>query len=466
MTPLTANLKPFYQRRALWAFYVWLGLTTVPFSMLVFTRPRAGGHGTFSGFAGYLIVSLVMGLAAAAMQHEIMLKPFSFMLPGHRRLPKTVVLVVGLLVNLLLGLVFLRYPGLTGMEAWGTVGAAAALGLAVYIVGAMLVFGTRTVNPVLGFLPLLFIGASVIDLNIAVVIAVTQYPQWVVAGSLTAVALAWPYLGGTALARRLCGTRGLGLFESFNMRKAQEYRRQAVAERLKRSTEDGPSRRERWFAACMGRCAPYGAGRAVCGIVYERLGAYPVRLLAGQVLGPLALLLLFGYGGPPYRYGSLANIAFVAAGMSSLHCSLPTAFLLPLPLGRRERLLATLAGLAALGLITGFVLALMTAFSLAVAPFMPPITIKGMTLPYRSMDSRLLVLTGLVLPLGTLSRTFLRDNLLRMLPMMVLLGGAWFWMSAFAALPWTVQAGALAAVWGLTLALLWYHCARRDLSTG
>jgi hypothetical protein len=176
------------------------------------------------------------------------------------------------------------------------------------------------------------------------------------------------------------------------------------------------------------------------------------------------MLLLFGYGGPPNRQASLADMAFVCAGMASLHYVLPTTFLLPLPLGRRERFLATLASLAALAAFAGLVLALMTACSVAVAPFMPPVTVKGMKLLYRAMDLRFLVIAALVLPLGTLCRIFLRDNLLRMFPIMVLLAFAWLWMPSFAALPWTVQAGALTGVWGLTIALLWYHCARRDLS--
>jgi hypothetical protein len=295
----------------------------------------------------------------------------------------------------------------------------------------------------------------------------------VVLGSLLVVALAYPYVGGTDLARRLCGASGLGLFESFNMRKAQEYRRQAIAARLKSASAEAPSWREQRFTALMRQCRPYGVGRAALGALYERLGAYPAKILAGQTLGPLIFVLLFCYGMAPGKpaltpmmQGSLADFAFIGAGMVSLGYTLPLTFTLPLPLGRRERFLATLAGLTVLCLVTVVILALMALCSHALAPFMPTLTFKSLTLPYRAMNPRCLVVAVLVFPLGALCRTFLRDNLLRILPIMILMPTAWLWMPAFAAQPWSAQAGLVVGTWAIALALLGWHCARRDLSVG
>ena len=66
----------------------------------------------FDRFLGYLVLSFFWGLLTTVLQKEILTKPVSFCLPGHREIPRQFIFRIGFVVNGLLGLVFLAHPGL------------------------------------------------------------------------------------------------------------------------------------------------------------------------------------------------------------------------------------------------------------------------------------------------------------------------------------------------------------------
>ncbi|NLD45016.1 MAG: hypothetical protein GX657_16165, partial [Chloroflexi bacterium] len=454
------NLRIFYQHRVLWCFYAWVALVSTPVVLLAIGR--APPHPGLC--ARVLVVSLIMGIAAAALQHEILVRPFSFLLPGHRHMPRRVLTMVGLLVTLPLGLVALRCAVPDALTGWLAVAALASLALAVYSLAVAASLPRRVMNPIIGFLPLILTGLSLLDLPVAIEWAVLNNPTWVILGSLIASLLAWRSLGDEGLARRLCGSRSLALFESFDLRKAQEYRRQAFAERLSKTGDQGtPTWREGFFLARMDASRPHRTGRAAWGALYERFGVYPPRTIL-QMTASMAMVLPFGYGASLGTV-SLANIAYVAASLATFHAVLPASYTVPLPLSRRQRFLATLAGLAGLALVILALLALLCLASHLLAPHLSPIVFKGMTMPYRAMSPGGLGLALLLTPIGAVTRIFVRGNFLRLLPMMIVLMTYWVWMPPYLALPAATQALATAAAWAATTALLAWHCHHRDLLT-
>ncbi len=102
MSILIANLKHLYQRRGAWFAYLII-LCMVPMALFGLKYDR---------YLGFLLISFWTGVFAGNMQKDVLMKPFSFCLPGHRRIPTLFIFCVGGVVNLILGCVFLMYPGL------------------------------------------------------------------------------------------------------------------------------------------------------------------------------------------------------------------------------------------------------------------------------------------------------------------------------------------------------------------
>ena len=89
MSILAANLKHLYQRRGVRFWYV----------LLLCQMPMILMPSKFDRYLGYLIVSLLMGVLAGGLQKDILTKPFSFCLPGHRRITRTFIFRIGYVVN-------------------------------------------------------------------------------------------------------------------------------------------------------------------------------------------------------------------------------------------------------------------------------------------------------------------------------------------------------------------------------
>ena len=86
---LAANMKHLYQRRVAWFWYL-LILCQAPVILMPPFLAR------FDRYLGYLIASLLVGILAGGMQKDVLIKPFSFCLPNHRRIPRAFIFGIGL----------------------------------------------------------------------------------------------------------------------------------------------------------------------------------------------------------------------------------------------------------------------------------------------------------------------------------------------------------------------------------
>ncbi|MHC4463656.1 MAG: hypothetical protein ACYS30_19830, partial [Planctomycetota bacterium] len=108
MSILTVNLKHLHQRRGLWLVYVCLGFFAFIGIAVSFKRPSAGQ----GQFIGLVVLAFVVGLLLALLPIELMSKPFSYCLPGHRKVVRKFIFSVAVVFNFLASLRFLWYPGL------------------------------------------------------------------------------------------------------------------------------------------------------------------------------------------------------------------------------------------------------------------------------------------------------------------------------------------------------------------
>ncbi len=109
------------------------------------------------------------------------------------------------------------------------------------------------------------------------------------------------------------------------------------------------------------------------------------------------------------------------------------------------------------------------AVSYVIAPIMPDIVLKGITLTFRgAIDSRAVLLVPIVIPLGFLAQVFLPNNFLRLLPFLAVMSLGPLTVTLMASEPSGGKALIILAciavlTWVAFVLLLRYHCTRRSL---
>jgi hypothetical protein len=197
MDILIANLKQLYQRRGLWAVYACLGLCgVIPAHRSI--NESAAGKGEF--IAG-LVIEMVVGWIVAEMQMNVLTKPFSFCLPGHRQVVRQVVFLIAVVTSLAGSLMFLAYPGLPDGHLWVVLCSAFFAGLATCVVTAWLGFRSGRSGSAAWLLLVPLFGSWFFDLHILLERAIVDYPLQVIGvGSLVALVV-WISLGDGDFAR-------------------------------------------------------------------------------------------------------------------------------------------------------------------------------------------------------------------------------------------------------------------------
>ena len=128
MSVLSANLKHLYQRRGLWLTYLILGLLVFASLAIALDRPLAAR----GRFMGLVMLQFLIGACIASLSAEVLTKPFSYCLPGHRAVPRKFIFSVAVVTSLLGSLLFLAYPGLHGWQPPLVICSAFCAGLIMY----------------------------------------------------------------------------------------------------------------------------------------------------------------------------------------------------------------------------------------------------------------------------------------------------------------------------------------------
>ena len=197
MSILTANLKHFYQRRVAWFWYLLILAQTPVILMPPFLTK-------FDRYLGYLIASLLTGILAGGLQKDVLIRPLSFCLPGHRMILRPFVFWIGGIVNLILGCVFFGYPELSFPYVLLVVLAGGFVGLIVYFYGVYIGFLEL---PTLagGIIPLLVAGSVFFKWDVAVQNIIVNQPIVIILVSALVCVWVWRLLGRDFLARKYCG---------------------------------------------------------------------------------------------------------------------------------------------------------------------------------------------------------------------------------------------------------------------
>lgn len=408
MSILVANLKHLHQRRELWLVCALLGLSAFVCTALMLD-PRAAGKGAF---VCILFLMFIVGFLVAMLSLEVVAKPFSYCLPGHRKVARMFIVITGAAVSLMGSLLFLVYPGLDSWQRIPVVCSAFCADMLFFYAGVGLAFGIRNPTPFVGFLPVVVFGMGLFELHVALERVIIENPFAVtLVGGLCSI-LVWFCLGSEGWARRYCAVPWIGFLDVWNREKMRKYQTARAAIKWEKLGGHPNQRLERFFLGQMRRSGHFSKRQCAWGTLYT---ISPVALLQWKGLA-LSLLPMAVWAGYVSR-GAPFMVCFVSVMISGLTLARPPVYSSLLTGGgRRERLWATATTVAAAALLSAALIAVTALLSIPLARVIPEIEFRGLKLVLHPIDLRVLTLPLLVVPIAaTLHLIFYRRLVLLLL---------------------------------------------------
>ena len=395
MSPLAANLKHLVQRRGMWLVYALLALMGLALFMMVFGgRPRGTDPGAFA-FPWMIVI--IVGIYCAGHVVGVLNSPVSFCLPGHQKVARRFLVILGAALSALAAMVFLAYPGLDWPTRGMALASAFCVNLTCYGLGTAMAmtrssYKSALVAGLVGWAWLLAFVAVYFDLHIAVVNAIVEGSPVFIGACLVLCGLVWSRWGNRDVARRACGSPTLTAFDVWDPEKGRKMAQVQWASRSARASGVTPWS-ERFFLGRMGACRPLSASRSVWGGLYATFGQIGTGG-TGLVIVLVFFALYFGYLGPEASWFVFVFGPFIA-GMGILP---PVYSTLPVPLGRQERFLIGIGGA-----ITGCLVALTglggaVVLTHLIGPFAPTLNLKGHVLHFQPLQPLGLWVSLAVLP--------------------------------------------------------------------
>jgi hypothetical protein len=463
MRVLTVNLKHLYQRRGLWLVYVIVVLFAFAGIAVLFKGPETGQ----GRFIGLIVLAFVVGLLFAVLPIEVLSKPFSYCLPGHRKMVRRFVFCVGIVFNIFGSLLFFVYPSLNTGQLVLVVCSAFFAGLISYLIGAGLAFGVRNSVAFVGFLPLVIVAGQFFDLHTVLERVIVENPLVVISMGVLSSVIVWFWLGDEGRARRYCGVPWTGFFDAWNparMKKISRYRMAGKWDKLKKYTSP---RMERFFLGRMNRYDYVSAGRYIWGALYAA-SVVPVIQWKSILSGVIIVILMsffLGYAGPAATF-----VFFFMPVIVVMNMRLPMHSSMLISGGRRERFAGTITAVAVATVLISVLVAVMAALSMLLEIVIPEFTWRGVNFIYHAISVKHLFIPLLITPFAFAVRLIFYRKPIYVVSLLMFV----IYLMAFTGIVWHKQFSAminlisiialLVLSWGVFLLVSRYVCMKRSLA--
>lgn len=413
MSILSANLKHLYQRRIFWLLgLLFAGGAAAIAGMIA----KAVARNKPGAFCAPVLWMIFVGTIVAILPIDVLTKPFSYCLPGHRDIPRKFLFSVGLVLSFLWSLSFLFFPGLNPaktvlacLSAWATF-------TMFYWLGAWIVFRFRNSSVVFALFPLLIL----LNMSTPFVDIVVGSPLPVILlGGLVNV-LAWQYWGRPDLARRYCSRLWMGTFDAWNPQKIAKfkYARLAEKDRKKPNAMRISPVVEEFFLSRIHRVPAGTLPQYIWGGFYKTFGLMISQQRQNwmrSLLGMLPILCFLCY-----MPGPGMNMIFFIPGVMVAFMSLNIYSSLLISGSRRERFWSALTLAAATAILITLLVTLLAALSILLGLILPELTIKGYTLVFHPLTMTLFFVPLVLVPFTlTIALLFPGKPLLTVLVAMV-----------------------------------------------
>lgn len=464
MTPLTANLKHYYQCRSMYINYAFL--------LIFLPSIFFGGEDREMGLMVLLYCMVwpaVVGLLVSTMVKDVAQKPFVFLLPRYEIAVARTTTVMSFVGVVLAGMLTLRSRE-AAMIPWSAVLGSGSAGLICYWAGVTV--GHRCDWGLVLLIPILI--AMIFPPAARVIVAtVTSYAVVMACIAAAVSVAAHRIMAKLDLRRRYCMQLSIETVSGYvSPARAREYAA-GQSGKLKDISFD-------WF--CMGRilaAAPYSFKRQAWAAIYRWMrptvaivwGAAP---FAAMVLLLVVAVILCGY------LGDNGSVLFLIAGLLPMVGMQPgVRASLPCAIGRREKFYSLLAvsmvrtamaGMIGLfcGLVSNAVpYGMPNAIDAAIKRILPHILVAGGFVP---ADMELVVLCAVVVPIVMLGMEIIARY--RMITcLLVPTGGIVLVCAIVVAMFESTQPIILAlkmtgVAWGVYIAVLFWGTSRWNLVGG
>jgi hypothetical protein len=460
MSVLTVNLKHLYQRRGLWLVYV-LVITFALAGIAVLFAGTKAGQGRFIGL---IVLAFVVGLLISVLPIEVMSKPFSYCLPGHRKMLRKFVFCVGIVFNILGSMLFFVYPALNAGQLALVVCSAFFAGLIFYLLGAGLAFRARSSVFFIGFFPLIIIAGRFFELHTVLEGVIVENPLVVISVGILFSCVIWLWLGDEGRARRYCNVPWAGFFDAFNPSKMKRISRIRMAGKGDKFKKYTSPRTERFFLGRMNGYDYTGAGRYIWGALYA--ASVGPSMQWKSILSVVILFVFFlGYMGMAATF-----MFFFMPAIMVMNMQLPVHSSMLIAGGRRERYAGAITVVAAATVLVSVLAAVVVALSMLLEATVPELTLRGFTFTYRAVGAKNFFVPLVITPFAYSVRLiFYRRPVYTLMLLMLVI-----YPMVFTGILWHKQLGdminpisitALVVLsWGTFLLVSRYICMRRSLA--
>ncbi len=442
MSILTANLKFFYQRPAVWYWYFFMGLLSFPLAFSL--KPGQPGF-----WFHVFFIPMYSGLICGSLLKDALGKPFSFCLPKSRQAPGKIILIVGTVINLLVSLLYIHgHPSETFFSTFQIGISVFFAGMSFFLITAVLGFQANPNGPASIIFVIFFIflfspfGSRKIEANLF------SHPFIITLFGISLGLFTWFRIGQREVRRRLCLTPSLSMFDGWNHVKTKRVKEQLAAQKMRSGDERWRNRLENFFLAGMKHYNVLSVGRNVWGNLYRFLGNPGHR--PGQIiLLAVAIVVFFAFCTPKHMQGFIFVIPMVMAGVGF---PLPLKHSMLLPAGRKEQIGTAMVLMPGYTVLVIAALVVAGIFWQGLYTLVPQVTVTGQTFTCNPFEWTYLYTPFVFLPMCFILRRYITRYVIfiRMILMMVAVP------AGFLLFPWLTQKGPLIII--PLAGVLWAVC--------
>lgn len=395
MSILCANLKHLYQKRSFWPLGLFFGIVAFGIAMVINEAITENKQGAFCAPALWVFFA---GSFIATLSIEVLTKPFSYCLPGHKDILRKFLFFMGLPLSILWSLSYLFFPDLNFAKTVLACLSAFSAFTIFYWLGVWFVFRFRSWFFIFALFPLLLLGDKPLHMSVFIVYSIVESPLRMILLGVLVNFLAWFYWGRPNLARHYCGKLWMGAFDAWNKKKIEKLQWAKLAEqdRKKPGSKQISAGAESFFVSRISGAETGSLQQYIWGCLYKSFGLTVSQRKQDWMRFLILIVPMLCF--VCYMPGRGKNIIFFMPGIIVALMSLNVHSSLLISGGRRERFWSALTLAVTTSILITFLVTFLAALTMPLELILPELTIKGVTFVFHALSIKLFFMPLLMIP--------------------------------------------------------------------
>ncbi len=471
MKAVIANLKIYYQRPALY-FWYFIILCQVP-ALVMSNDPDRQNMAMF-----HLIMSMLFGMVVGSLQKDILSRPVTFCLPGHRKISHKLSFVIGALFTLIPVAMMFKRIVFSADNILLTAAAVWLAGMVAYLLTMWLTYQRDFSNRpslaggiwLIAFFGILFGGHQKLWL------IALESPIFIIIPSLALIGFFWFYFRKESHVRSFCGQQAMTMFANWNMQRINAYRVAQFAKKAKARSKIS-FLLEKFLTGKMKSSSAW-KNKTALGFIYTSFDRM-LTTSSVQLLYCVLFFLFLGYlcgtvqtdiRGDLERSTFMLDIFFIMPLFVALMHNFPVHSTLHIPANRKEKFYASISTALCIVMFATVFMGAAVGLVNIIAPYMPVIPLSFITkeaeMKFFAPELSHLYITPMIMPLGFAASTLFSTKKTCMLfagPVIYMGCFVYVMSQSFVSNAHIVVPSIFAVSWLGFLAVLRWHCFKRNL---